>query len=86
MKTFQKIVVDEYQDLNPEDIALIKAISQNQIEVMIPGDSDQNIRSYRGADSRGLKGSGANMLRFCQFLLGPESSIQTANGLSLFAG
>jgi DNA helicase II / ATP-dependent DNA helicase PcrA len=54
-KTFQKIVVDEYQDLNPEDIAVIKAISQDQSEVIIAGDDDQSICSYRGADSQGLK-------------------------------
>lgn len=54
-KTFQKIVVDEYQDLNPEDITVIKAISQDQSEVIIAGDDDQSICSYRGADSQGLK-------------------------------
>jgi DNA helicase-2/ATP-dependent DNA helicase PcrA len=54
-KSFQKIVVDEYQDLNPEDIAVIKAISQEQSEVIIAGDDDQSICSYRGADSQGLK-------------------------------
>ena len=53
--TFQKIVVDEYQDLNPEDIAVIKALSQDQSEVIIAGDDDQSICSYRGADAQGLK-------------------------------
>ena len=54
-KTFQKIVVDEYQDLNPEDIAVIKAISQDRSEVVIAGHDDQSICSHRGADSHGLK-------------------------------
>ena len=53
--TFQKIIVDEYQDLNPEDIAVIKALSQDKSEVIIAGDDDQSICSYRGADSQGLK-------------------------------
>jgi superfamily I DNA/RNA helicase len=46
-KTFRKIIVDEYQDLNPEDIEVVKAISQNQSEVVIAGDDDQSICSYR---------------------------------------
>jgi DNA helicase-2/ATP-dependent DNA helicase PcrA len=51
---YSKIVINEYQDLNLEDIELIKVLVDDDTEVIIAGDDDQSICSYRGADSRGL--------------------------------
>lgn len=54
-KYYKKIIIDEYQDLNLEDIELIKLVAQKESEVIIAGDDDQSICSYRGANSQGLK-------------------------------
>ena len=42
--------VDEFQDVNPLDIALVKAIvERNRATVTIAGDDDQAIFEWRGA-------------------------------------
>ena len=47
---FDHILVDEFQDINPLDLALIKAIvERNQSTLTIVGDDDQAIFEWRGA-------------------------------------
>lgn len=47
---YDHILVDEFQDINPLDLALIKAIVQrNQSTITIVGDDDQAIFEWRGA-------------------------------------
>ena len=44
------VVVDEFQDINPLDLALLKAIAErNRATVTIAGDDDQAIFEWRGA-------------------------------------
>ena len=47
---YSHILVDEFQDINPLDLALIKAIAdRNRACIMIAGDDDQAIFEWRGA-------------------------------------
>ena len=47
---YDHIMVDEFQDINPLDMALIKAISQrHRATLTIVGDDDQAIFEWRGA-------------------------------------
>ena len=46
----QHILVDEFQDINPLDLALIRAmVERNQAHLTIAGDDDQAIFEWRGA-------------------------------------
>ena len=46
----QHIIVDEFQDVNPLDIALVKAmVTRNRAHLTISGDDDQAIFEWRGA-------------------------------------
>ena len=47
---YDHILVDEFQDINPLDLALIKVIvERNQSTLTIVGDDDQAIFEWRGA-------------------------------------
>ena len=47
---YDHILVDEFQDINPLDLALIKAVvERNQATLTIVGDDDQAIFEWRGA-------------------------------------
>ena len=47
---YDRILVDEFQDINPLDIALLKAIvKRNQANITIVGDDDQALFEWRGA-------------------------------------
>lgn len=50
--SFDHILVDEFQDINDIQYRLIKAFSQNSVDVFVIGDPDQSIYGFRGADSR----------------------------------
>jgi DNA helicase-2/ATP-dependent DNA helicase PcrA len=46
----QHVIVDEFQDINPLDLALINAfVKQNKASLTIAGDDDQAIYEWRGA-------------------------------------
>ena len=47
---FQYILVDEYQDTNKSQFALIKMLASRNGNVTAVGDNDQGIYSFRGAD------------------------------------
>ena len=51
---FDQILIDEFQDLNPLDRALIKIISEMGSRVFVAGDDFQSVYSFRGADPKGL--------------------------------
>ena len=48
------LVIDEAQDMNADEYALVKALMQNneEMRVIAVGDDDQNIYAFRGSDSR----------------------------------
>ena len=49
------ILVDEYQDLNPCDLAVIKALATAGAELYVAGDDDQSIYGFRYADPEGIR-------------------------------
>ncbi len=50
-KRFRYLLVDEFQDINPAQLKLVKLWSQAGRELFVIGDPDQSIYGFRGADS-----------------------------------
>ena len=51
---FPLIVVDEYQDTDPAQVALLKALGGDGRDLIAVGDPDQAIYGFRGSDVRGI--------------------------------
>lgn len=69
-KNIKYVLVDEYQDLNRCDMAIIKYIAQNGGEVFAVGDDDQSIYGFRMAHPEGIR-------RFDNDYSGSESFLLT---------
>lgn len=54
-KTFSAIYVDEYQDTDPGQVALLKAMVNADSALVVVGDVDQAIYGFRGADEAGIR-------------------------------
>jgi superfamily I DNA/RNA helicase/RecB family exonuclease len=54
-KTFKAIYVDEYQDTDPGQVALLKAMVSPDSALVVVGDVDQAIYGFRGADEAGIR-------------------------------
>lgn len=52
---FKYVLIDEYQDLNKCDIAIIHAISELGAEIYCAGDDDQSIYGFRHAFPEGIR-------------------------------
>jgi DNA helicase-2/ATP-dependent DNA helicase PcrA len=55
---FVQVLVDEYQDVNPAQIALLLALSGAETQFTAIGDPDQAIYGFRGADRKLIAGFG----------------------------
>ncbi|MGE0902934.1 ATP-dependent helicase [Dehalococcoides mccartyi] len=49
------VLVDEYQDLNACDLAVIKQFERNNAILYVAGDDDQSIYGFRKADPKGIR-------------------------------
>ena len=63
-EAFRLIVVDEYQDTDPAQVALLRGLAGGGAQIVAVGDPDQAIYGFRGADVRGI-------LRFPDVFAGP---------------
>lgn len=52
---YKHVLIDEYQDLNACDLAIIKELSNRGAEIFVAGDDDQSIYGFRYADPAGIK-------------------------------
>ncbi len=53
-RRFRHVLVDEYQDTNHAQYALIGELCDEQSDLMVVGDSDQSIYAFRGATIRNI--------------------------------
>ena len=51
---FRAVFVDEYQDTDPAQVRLLRAIAGDGADLVVFGDPDQSIYQFRGADVRGI--------------------------------
>lgn len=50
-RTFEHLLVDEYQDTSPDQLELLRILGANTREICAVGDDDQSIYAWRGAAS-----------------------------------
>lgn len=53
-RRFAAVFVDEYQDTDPAQVRLLRAIAGDGRDLVVVGDPDQSIYAFRGADIRGI--------------------------------
>ncbi|SEK29865.1 ATP-dependent helicase [Streptacidiphilus jiangxiensis] len=53
-RTFTVVFVDEYQDTDPSQTRLLRALAGSGRELVAVGDPDQSIYAFRGADVNGI--------------------------------
>ncbi len=51
---FSCVFVDEYQDTDPSQVRLLRALAGDGRDLVVVGDPDQSIYGFRGADLRGI--------------------------------
>lgn len=51
---YQHILIDEYQDTNPTQVELISYLVNEKRNIVVVGDDDQSIYSWRGADPKNI--------------------------------
>lgn len=87
-KRYRYILVDEYQDTNPAQFALISLLVNDERNLFVVGDDDQSIYSWRGADPSNILGfqdifPGAQQIYLEQNYRSSSTIIQAASALIL---
>ncbi|MCL2813370.1 MAG: UvrD-helicase domain-containing protein [Oscillospiraceae bacterium] len=83
---FEYILVDEYQDTNFAQYALISMLSQKHNNVMVVGDDDQSIYKFRGATIANIlsftkKFENAKLIKLEQNYRSTKTILDAANGI-----
>ncbi len=52
---YKHVLIDEYQDLNACDLAIVHELSKRKSELFVAGDDDQSIYGFRYADPVGIR-------------------------------
>jgi len=50
-----QLIVDEFQDLNPMDLAFVKGMAESEATLFVAGDDDQSLYSFRFASPSGIQ-------------------------------
>ncbi|MBA3234008.1 MAG: ATP-dependent helicase [Propionibacteriales bacterium] len=53
-RQYRAVFVDEYQDTDPSQVRLLRALAGDGRDLVVVGDPDQSIYAFRGADVRGI--------------------------------
>ncbi|MFC1412030.1 ATP-dependent helicase [Streptacidiphilus sp. N1-12] len=53
-RQYRVVYVDEYQDTDPAQVRLLRALAGDGRELVVVGDPDQSIYAFRGADINGI--------------------------------
>ncbi|MFT5221785.1 MAG: DNA helicase-2/ATP-dependent DNA helicase PcrA [Glaciecola sp.] len=83
---FRYVMVDEYQDTNRAQYHLINLLTSNHKNVMVVGDSDQGIFSFRGATIKNILDFGkdhpdAQVIPLTQNYRSTQNILDTANAV-----
>jgi len=54
-ESYEHIIVDEYQDLNPCELKVIKTLASKGGKLYVAGDDDQSIYSFRNSEPEGIR-------------------------------
>ncbi|MCU0278140.1 MAG: ATP-dependent helicase [Candidatus Nanopelagicales bacterium] len=79
VRKIRTVFVDEYQDTDPSQVGLLKAMAALGADVVAVGDPDQSIYGFRGADAHGI-------LRFDQDFPYPSCSTVALSSTRRYGG